>query len=329
MRFKYIQIAEAAGVSLATVSRVMRGTKGPSERMRERVLKSAQSVGYFPAAFHPKTELILQFHTHQRALPHDPFYGLVFESITARAKALRLRVGLVRPPEEYAPYSIISLGHRSEDELNRLATQRVPVVLVDEDDPRFDRVVSQNEYGGTLAAQHLLQVVPEHLGIAIIAGSPRHYSFPLRTRGAIETLERVGRFNPELVFEPHLQTGHAGLSKAEGEVAAQWLLERKDQIGGVFVGNDLAAVGMMETLIKKGIRIPKDLKVVGHDGENLASPVPLTTVHVDSRAMGWWAVDLALHRLMESQRPPVQIVVGVELLERQSSEKVPVLVRPP
>jgi DNA-binding LacI/PurR family transcriptional regulator len=329
MRFKYIQIAEAAGVSLATVSRVMRGTKGPSERMRERVLKSAQSIGYFPAAFHPKTELILQFHTQQRALPHDPFYGLVFESITARARALRLRVGLVRPPEEYAPYSILALGHRTEHELNELALKRVPVVLVDEDDPRFDRVVLQNEYGGTLAAKHLIQTVPAEHGIAIVAGSPRHYSFPLRTRGAIEALERAGRFDPALVFEPHHHTGHAGLGEPEGELAARWILERRDRIGGVFVGNDLAAVSMMVALIQQGLRIPQDLKVVGHDGENLASPVPLTTVRVDSRAMGWWAVDLALHRLMESQRPPVQIVVGVELLERQSSDTNRFTVRPP
>lgn len=322
MRYKYVQVAAEVGVSVSTVSLVLRGLKGPSEETRRRVFDAAQRIGYFPAILNPKASVLVRYDRHGaaslEAVRADPFYALVLAGVEARARALRLRLGSERSAGDLGPCGTIHLGHRDE---GFDAPGGGPVVLVNAADFRHDHVVTQDEAGAESAIAHLAERVPEGRGIAVVAGPPNHESYARRLRGALAALERRGRLEPDLVFS--LPSGGCRSTVAEraGREAAGWLLERLPRVGGVAVYNDLAAASLLESLALRGVRAPEDLKVVGFEDAPgaLGGPVPLSTVRVDHKSMGAWAVDLLLLRLMEPDRPPVGVTVGVSLVERQSS----------
>jgi|GEM_PF-3149859 len=327
MRYKYVQIAAEANVSLATVSRVMRGLKGPSAHTRARVLATANEIGYFPAVLNPKLEmLILSRERTSMPLKADPFYALVLAGIEERATRLKLKLTLTRWPDELNPYGVLYIGRADPIQLAKLHSQAIPTVLLDDEDERFDCVVSQNEMGAQKAVQHLLAVTHSQSGIALVTGHPAHYSFALRRKGAIAALVKAGRFREELVFDSYTQLESTLEADFEaqrrgGYAAARWLVERIHEVGGVLVHNDLTALAMIEELRRLGVHIPEDLKVVGFDDEigAIEAPIPLSTVRVDHRSMGAWAVDLLLLRLMDLQRPTAQVVVGTTLISRASS----------
>lgn len=315
MRYKYGPIAEAAGVSIATVSRVMRGDKGPSDETRQRVMRAAQQVGYFALAFHPRTELLL--HGDDGA-QQRPFYSQLYASIAQRARHLKIRVSLVRSPHDPAPYGVVVLGQSAFDQMPPNAYPDAPVVLVDIEDEHHDRVLTDNEHSGMLAVRHLCETVPPEKGIAVIIGPHHNYSFRERGRGATEALRRMKRLSPHLI---HPLNHEHTLGFQEGQRAAHWVLEHLSEIGGVFIGNDASALGLMQSLLAAGVRIPEDLKIIGHDDEMGAAqaPVPLSTIRVDYRSMGQWAVDLVLHRLMDPERPAVRVMLSGTLIERAST----------
>lgn len=327
MNESYTRIAEAAGVSLSTVSRVMRDLPGPSSKTRELVLRVASRLGYSPGISTPASrfEILIRYDT--RSLRNnqvwaDPFYGLVFEGVESRAKALGLRVGMVRSPGDTHPYGVLFVGHAVEETLQELLESRVPVVLVDEDEPHFDRVISQNIMGAQQAADHLLEAVPASKGIAVVSGPLGRYSYPRRVQGFIATLEEARRYRSELVFRSHeALEDRPGFDQRAGRWAAQKIAKRLDEIGGVFVYNDACAISLLDELAILGVEVPQQVKVVGFDDDALASHarVPLTTVRVDHHAMGEWAVNLLLRRLEEPKRSPVQVAVTAELIPRQST----------
>lgn len=331
MKYKYTQIAQEADVSISTVSRVLRGLKGASEETRQKIFATAQAIGHYPAILSPRVEMVLLGRERKTlSLRADPFYALVLEGIEARARTLKIRLALNRLPEDIGPYGVLYMGHGNKNQLNDLAREGQQVTLVDEDDSRFDRVVSQNEEGGEAGANHLLDQVPTDKGIAVIAGRSEHYSFRLRRKGAIAALLAAGRFNPELVFEPSKELERPRETDSEfeqqrlgGRLAARWVRDRLDQIGGVVVHNDLAALSMLEEFARLGVGVPDQVKVVGFDDEIGASdaPIPLSTVRVDHMAMGMWAVDLLLLRILDHKRPIVKIVVGSQFIERASSRR--------
>lgn len=315
MRYKYAPIAEAAGVSIATVSRVIRGEQGPSDETRQRVLRAAQQVGYFALAFHPRTELLL--HGDDGAT-HSPFYSQLYSSITGRARHLKLRVSLVRSPQDPGPYGVLVLGQHAFKQMPPGLYRNAPMVLVDIEDMEHDRVLTDNEHSGMLAVRHLCEVVPAEKGIAMIIGPHPNYSFRERGRGAVEALKRMKRHQGHLI---HSLNHEDTLGWQEGQRAARWVLDHLPEIGGVFIGNDASALGLMQVLLERGVRIPQDLKIIGHDDETGAAqaPVPLSTIRVDYRSMGQWGVDLLLHRLMDPGRPAVRVMLSGTLIERDST----------
>jgi len=325
MRYKYVQIAAEVGVSVSTVSLALRGLKGPSEDTRRRVFDAAQRIGYFPAILNPKAAIILRSDRQGgelfEALRADPFYALVLAGIEARARALRLRLDTGRSPGDVGPYGTVCLG-RPVTEYPDCPPGAGPVVLVNDADFRFDHVVTQDEAGADMAINHLVDRVPAGQGIAVVAGPGNHGAYGRRLKGAVAALQDRGRFDPTLVFS--LPSGGCRIAYAggAGRDAARWMLDRLAGVGGVFVYNDLAAASLLTELTAHGVRVPEGVKLVGFE-DALGTPgptVPLSTVRVDHASMGAWAVDLLLLRLMEPDRPPTGVTVGVSLVVRRSSE---------
>jgi LacI family transcriptional regulator len=112
------------------------------------------------------------------------------------------------------------------------------------------------------------------------------------------------------------------MTAVEGQLAARRLLERPTPPSAVFCANDLLAIGMVNELMRLGIKIPGEIAVVGYDDHELAcaAAVPLTTVRQPRHELGWAAAELALAETTESTEHRHQDIVLIpELVIREST----------
>jgi LacI family transcriptional regulator len=201
-----------------------------------------------------------------------------------------------------------------ERELARLAEAGVPTVSVDGEltGPRTACVTSDNHAGGALAAGHLHAL--GHERIATIAGPRGHATSRDRLRGFREELRRLGAPVPrEYVVAGDFYT-------ESGAEAGRRLLALAQPPTAIFAASDLMAIGAIQAIRGSGLRVPRDVAVVGFDDAQVASLVdpPLTTVRQDKRGLGSAAGE-AVVALVEDAEAPARIVLPVELVVRGST----------
>lgn len=322
-------VAEAAGVSVATVSRVLTGHGDLSESTRTAVHEAARTLGYARTSQHrgrPRTtdsrliELVIgRFDTGwaERAV------------VGAREAATALNYDLVLTAERDDPDDdwlrrvvarrssgvILGLIRPTADQLRRLENLAIPVVLIDPMSAPAGGTpsIGSTDFEGGVAAGHLLAAAGLRRFI-VVAGTPRFRFGRAREAGfRSAVLESV----PDAQIEV---------------VDAQWQFEevpgpfaRKvaatDMPVGVFALNDQMALGVYAVADRLGLRIPEDLSVVGFDDDPASSRLQpgLTTLRPQHRAMGAGAVRL-LHDLMQGRvEPSTRIELPTELVRRGSA----------
>jgi DNA-binding LacI/PurR family transcriptional regulator len=170
-----------------------------------------------------------------------------------------------------------------------------------------------HQRGSFLATSHLLRSGRRR--IALISGSPAHYSLEQRARGYRRALfEAQIQADPDLeVIAPQLGDGDAGVA-----AAMRSLLGMKKRPDAVVCFNDSAALVAMQLCLSEGFRIPQDIAVIGFDditGASVAHP-PLSTVRVDKEALGARGVELLLH---PPGQEPQELIMPVDLIVRDST----------
>lgn len=332
------EVAELAGVSEATVSRVLNGVGPIKESTRARVREAAERLGYQLNA------VAASFARGKSGnigvvLPHVPkvhlfstyYFSEILSGIgeAARTSGQGLLL-LYRDPEE--PFDYVSLfstqrvdaclvlGARSvpheEEAIVRMAEERLPFCVVDQryEDPRISTVYADHASGTYAAAKHLLERGCRSVGF--LNGTPHYSNSADRTEGYRTALREAGLMpDAELQFE-------GNYSRTSGYKAAEAVNRRLDRLDGLVCANDRMAVGLIQGLKERGRRIPEDLAVVGCDDSDIAAWIdpPLTTVGVPFYEMG----RLAAERLMESMkeertsREAIREVLRTSLVVRQS-----------
>jgi LacI family transcriptional regulator len=205
----------------------------------------------------------------------------------------------------------VALGAAGIDRLR--ATSGMVVVLIDHAGPDVCSVQVDHVAGGDIAAAHLMAL--GHERIAFVTGAPGPAPIVERGEGAARTLVKAG--GGELITL--LQDA---LSPTEGQAAAQRLLALSPRPTGVFCANDLLAIGLINELIRLGVRVPDDFAVIGYDDIELAasSAVPLTTVRQPRLAVGEEAAELALAEFAEGDSHlHRQVILTPELVVREST----------
>ncbi len=318
-------VAKRAGVSPATVSRVLNDRPGIRAETRERVLKAARELGYIPdfsaRSLATKRTHTLAFLVHARhSLSSHSFYGQVLAAAEkeARQHGYHLLFSTVHDEaplmlEEQRVEGLILAGCDIPRALIlRLKHSGVPFVLVDNHLPGVNSIVIDNEGGAYEAVSHLIRL--GHREIGFLCEWMEDLSFAERFAGYKRALQDHGLpYRPELVAEGEPRT------PGSGYIAAQRLLQ-KARPSAVFVANDLTAVEAMRAFREAGLDIPKDIAVVGFDDGDLA-PVaypPLTTVRVFRDALGIQAVRRLLYIIEHPSTPPLQIRVFTKLIIRES-----------
>jgi LacI family transcriptional regulator len=325
------EIADLAGVSIATVSRVVNGHSDVSSETRETVQRVIREHGYSAnrsarALSGGRTGLV------GVTLPRvQPTY---FSSILAgAAEALDeqdRRIILCPTQHEHerevslldrlmhgtTDGALLVLPEETNEELRVLLHHGYRFVVVDPRKPvdeRIPAVSAANSAGATLATRHLLDL--GHRRIAAITGPVGWMASEERRRGYHAALVDAGVM-PDAALEVE-----ADFLLAGGREAAARLLELADRPTAIFAFNDNLAIGAMQAARALGLRVPEDVSIVGFDDTIEAALVtpPLTTVRQPLAEMGRMAVSL-LSRLLENQRfEALHVELATRLVVRDST----------
>ncbi|GGU91850.1 LacI family transcriptional regulator [Actinomadura cremea] len=204
----------------------------------------------------------------------------------------------------------VGLGPRRITELRAAG---LSVVLIDRDAPDACSARVDHVAGGEIAAAHLLGAGCTR--VAFVTGRPEPAPCVHRRDGASRTLVEAGLGTPPVLTQK-------ALSITEGRAAAQRILAMSPRPDGVFCANDLLAIGLINELTRRGVRVPGDIAIIGYDDIELAASaaVPITTIKQPRRELGWEAAELALAEIREgASHQHRQVVLAPELVVRDSA----------
>ncbi len=296
-------VASEAGVSLATISKVLNGRPDVSAATRARIEELLAHHGYQrrTGATTTKAELIeLVFHELDRIWSMELIDGV--ESV---AKEQGLSVVLTVTGDRHSPGSewlegvlrrrpagvVLVFSDLPPELRERLRSRAIPFVIVDpagDPSPDVPSVGSANWSGGLAATRHLIEL--GHTRIAAITG-PRDMMCSLaRLDGYRSAMNSAGL----TIENDWVRFGDFHVEG--GRTQALHLLDRPDRPTAIFAGSDLQALGALEAARSLGLTVPDDVSIVGYDDIPLSRWVSprLTTVHQPLRQMGVEAAKLVL-----------------------------------
>ncbi|MEE4597491.1 LacI family DNA-binding transcriptional regulator [Streptomyces sp. DSM 41524] len=325
-------VARLAGVSQATVSRVLQGSARVSPETRERVLAAMKQAGYHPnaAARAMRTRRAGTIGVVVADIT-NPFYPQLLEAVGDELGSAGQRMTLwnATGPSEAGALEAIREGAvdgllfttvtEMSKPLEEALQRNEPVVLLHRglDHIGCDQVTADNVAGGRLAAQYLVRAGHERIGFL---RGPQSASTALhRERGFRETLDELGHpLAPELVRP-------GDFSHDTARAAMRELLDRPQPPSAVFCANDLTALGAVDGAISLGVRIPEDVWVVGYDDIAMAAweAYGLTTVRQPITDMARMAVRMLIERIEDRTLPARRREFPAELVIRRSTGHTP------
>jgi len=262
-------IADAAGVSVGTVSRALKNQRGLSDETRRHVRQVAADLGYDLSRLRSgkAPRLVFLIHRHHSNFAVNPFFAEVMHGVEEGCRQFGVAPTLLSARQGDAvgkllklhePDALLVAGYFEDEVLAQLTDLGLPLVLVDGWIPGCAAVNPDNTGGGYQATRHLLDLGRQR--IAYIAGSLAHFSIRERSRGYRRALFEAG-----VLADPDLEAlAPPGLDDAEGAAAAmRTLLRRRVRPDAVFAYNDSAALAAMRVCLNAGLRIPEDIAFVG------------------------------------------------------------------
>jgi DNA-binding LacI/PurR family transcriptional regulator len=326
-------VARHAGVSVATVSRVINNSPLVVETTRARVQAAVDELGYRLNATARNLSIgramavgvVVPFFTAPSVI--ERLRGVVERLGRGERRQYDLMLFDVEAPEQrdgalrdlarrdrVAGLLIISLPV-SDREVAALERDGMPAVLVDTFHPRLPRVMIDNVHGGELAGRHLL--AKGHRRIGFVGDLPTNpYGFTSsedRRSGFVAALERAG-VEHDLGLE---RFGTHG--RREAGLLTESLLALPDPPSAIFAASDLQAIGALQAAERLGARVPDDVAVIGFDDIDMAEIVGLTTIRQPLREGGALAADLLLSAIESGDGEPVEELQTLSVVERHTT----------
>lgn len=308
------EVAEAAGVSVATVSRALHGMSVISQKTRDHVSQIAKEMGYeIPIRTGAdirdrRVAIVLPFLGRwyfakalegiERIVREHGYEAVVLRPLDSTGQPIAISDHL----EHFAVKGVIIVSQPpSEADIAGLEKKGIPTILIDINDGRFPTVVIDDVQVGLIATKHLIDL--GHTKIALLSGDPhdpKNFSTPNdRRAGYLQAMARA-RIAPQPEFQIY-----ADFTARGADAAVTRLLMQDDIPTAIFAASDEMAMGAMGAARRLGLRVPEDISIVGVDDHDLAESVGLTTIAqpIDTMAeMAAWQ----LVSVMASDRKPTK-----------------------
>jgi LacI family transcriptional regulator len=330
------QVAEEAGVSIQTVSRVTNNHPDVAPETRRRVLAVVERLGYQPS------RIARAMRGHSRTIGVIG-YGLEYFGPSRTLSGIELRaselgftfiLSLVRQPESFDAdrilndmlsrhvdgliWAIPEIGENTSRVKEKAPELPVPILFTDaEPGPTVHVVENDNLAGGKMAVEHLIDQGSRAIGL--ISGPLRWRSARQRKQGWVEALAAAG------IQAGDSFTVEGDWNATSGALCLRQLLSGYPVIDAVFVSNDQMALGAIQTTRKMNLRVPEDLKIIGYDDIPEAGFFcpPLSSIRQPMLELGCTAVDELVNLIEASQEDqrvePRAITLQPELVVRESS----------
>ncbi len=319
-------VAARAGVSKSLVSLVLRDAPHVSDEKRRAVREAIAELGYRPNAVarslvSKRTGVIgVVISDH-----HNPFFADVVDGVeeaAARAgyTALLSSGGRSAAKEAMAVEKLLELradgiilaGSHLETGRIAAASQLVPVVLLTRTSRAnsLDTVVTNDEEGARMAVEHLVGLGHRRIGHVDAGRAP---GGPARRRGYERAMRAHG-------LERNVRIARGAFTEEGGAAGTRSLLDGRQAPTAIFACNDLAALGALTELERRGLEVPGDVSLVGFDNSSLASLglAGLTTIDQPRGRIGRLGVELLLERF-EGRTEPQRVVVEPSLVVRTTT----------
>lgn len=332
------KIAEKAGVSKSTVSRVINNKAGVKDSTREKVSQVIKDLNYKPNS---SAKGLASKKTHTIGLVisdiTDPFFSMFVKGAERKAMEANYNMMLanshwvieeelkcIQMFEEGRVDGILMISGGSEEKLdnylNNLASHNLQIVVVDRKikNEKIPKLNSDNFDAGYRATKYLVEL--GHKKIAHIKGEDVASSAASTDRlaGYKKALAEAG-IKEEIIYPGYF-------AREEAEKSTQKLLQEHPEVTAIFYSSDMMAIGGLKAVKKEGLKVPEDISIIGVDGIEMAALMdpPLTTMAQPTYEMGYQGMEKLIKKL-EGEIDAYHsedIIFKTELIKRESTRSL-------
>lgn len=323
-KVKIQDVADAAGVSIATVSRALNNKDNVKESTYIKIMKAVRDLGYDNFTIRNNSNLILVL------IPDidNPFYSDLIKGISSSANRNNFQEILVRTGDHPLTQSfvenivhstnadgVITLDPVSSVETLENLRKKIPIVQCAEHIENSDApYVSIDDIAASKAVVEYI-VSKGKRKIALINGPLMYKYARKRKEGFIKTLEELNiDIPPSYIVQLPVFSYDAAVS-----VATQ-LLSMEDRPDAIFAVSDVFAVAAIKAAKRMGLKIPEEIGIIGFDNTDtsIMCDPPLTTVKQPQFQMGFLACEMLIEQISNENTQPRQLLLDVELIVRES-----------
>lgn len=323
-------IAEKAGVSIATVSRVLNydETLNVSAETKQKIFEIAEEIEYVPINRKKKKKKLKIGLVYSYSLEEeleDTYYLSIRVAIEKKLAEEKFGVVRLSKNEDLERIKgidgVIALGTFNKDHVENIRKIKKPIVFVDSapDEDSFDSVVINFSKAARSALEYVYNL--GHRKIAYIGG------MDLDAQGNVVKDFREDTYN-QYMKEKGLYNSNfskiGNYTPKDGYTLMKQMLELEDKPTAAFVANDSIAIGCYKAINEKGLKIPEDISIIGFNDIPSAQYMmpPLTTIKLYMDFMGETAVELITERIASSREICKKITIPAKLVERESCGKL-------
>lgn len=313
-------IAKLADVSVSTVSRALAGGNGISVEVQSRIREAAAELGYIERSRSSAIDVIVYLPMHPVTGGLHQVFKEIFDGVRLAAEANDVTIHprmlpmnaidlplVTSEAEEYKTTAALMFYMDPPQDVAEFFLEKGALVLVNNIDHqmRFDSAIPDDFGGSLLATRKMLEM--GHRKIAYVTGSNR-YSASERQRGFLAAVAETKGAEGSII-----DIGHDRYETAYDHFNSLFSQRRPLEWTGLVCGNDLMAMGIMNVAERNGVKVPDDLSIAAFydlGWAGMTSP-PLTTIHVDCKALGVEIIKLLQRRIADRRAVPIQLKMGV------------------
>jgi LacI family transcriptional regulator len=321
------QVAEKAGVSTATVSRVLNDSDLVADELKSRVRQTIEELGYYPnrAARHLRAGHVRKVGVLFADISNSFFTSILagIEAALQQADNILVLGNSNEDPhieqlhlnaflEEGVGGIILTATSASKNQYKHVLEAGIPLLTIDRvvEGLKADSVAINNMDAAYHATSHLIRL--GHQDVAFIGGPETMSTARLRKAGFLEAMKDAGNLTPRIELSNFRQEG--------GYQAMQSLLDSPNRPSALLVANNVMTLGALQCIHEHQLAIPKDVALVGFDDTPWVTSLqpPLTVIAQPTFEMGKIAARLLLDRIERPENPIQRITLETQLIIRQS-----------